>query len=119
MSPRLDRMAVIPLLTLVLLLIALIDIILRTGDQIRHLPKAAWVFIVILLPVIGSALWFAFGRVYSGPLPRRPGRPRSVVVHEHVRRPSSTEEQLAALEREIADDRIRQLENELRRRHDA
>ncbi|WP_348788521.1 PLD nuclease N-terminal domain-containing protein [Leifsonia sp. NPDC080035] len=114
-------MAVIPLLVFVLFVVALIDIILRTGDQIRHLPKLAWVFIVILLPLIGSILWFAVGREYYG-MRSRPSRAeyrhaaRPQPPAAAAPRPSSTEEQLAALEREIADDRIRRLEAELRQR---
>lgn len=116
-------MAVIPLLVFVLFVVALIDIILRTGDQIRHLPKIAWVFIVILLPLIGSILWFTVGREYYG-MRSRPVREHraSFAAPAHAPaaapRPSSTEEQLAALEREIADDRIRRLEAELRQRKD-
>lgn len=113
-------MFVIPLVTFALFLVALIDIILRTGDQIRHLPKVAWVFIVILLPLIGSILWFAVGREYYG-MRSRPARPEHRPARPTVSsapRPSSTEEQLAALEREIADDRIRRLEAELRQRKD-
>ncbi len=125
-------MAVIPLLSLILFVVALIDIILRTGDQIKHLPKLVWILIVILLPLIGSILWFALGREYGmrSARPARPWRPahqgRTIVVPESgavaapVRGPGalSTEEQLAALEREIADDRIRRLEAELRSRRD-
>ncbi|MGN6426110.1 PLDc N-terminal domain-containing protein [uncultured Leifsonia sp.] len=115
-------MVVIPALVFVLFVVALIDIILRTGDQIRHLPKVAWVFIVILLPLIGSILWFTVGREYYGmrSRPARPQRPAASAPGSSAPAPaprlSSTEEQLAALEREIADDRIRRLEAELRKR---
>jgi len=46
----------------VLVLGALIDVITRENWQIQHLPKLTWVFIIILLPLIGSILWFAVGR---------------------------------------------------------
>ncbi|AGW40839.1 hypothetical protein O159_06600 [Leifsonia xyli subsp. cynodontis DSM 46306] len=112
-------MAVIPLLVFALFLVALIDIILRTGDQIRHLPKLAWIVVVLLLPLIGSVLWFGLGRERSGMRAPRPVRPqRTVIVRESAPMPGAptTEEQLEALEREIAADRIRQLEAELRQR---
>ncbi|MFE4950470.1 PLD nuclease N-terminal domain-containing protein [Leifsonia sp. NPDC056665] len=112
-------MAVVPLLILVFFVVALIDIILRDSSQVKHLPKVAWIFIVILLPLIGGVLWFAVGREYSGAGYRRP---RGTYVARDqaapAARPLSTEEQLAALEREIEDDRIRQLEAELRSRRD-
>ena len=113
-------MVVLPLLILIVFVAALVDIILRDSSQVKHLPKLAWVFIVILLPLIGGILWFAVGRDYGGAVDRRP-RATTIVVRERpapAARLSSTEEQLAALEREIADDRIRQLEAELRRRRD-
>jgi cytochrome c-type biogenesis protein CcmH/NrfG len=123
-------MVVLPLILLTVFVVALVDVILRRDDQVRYLPKLAWVFIVILLPLIGSVLWFAVGREYQP----RPSRPRTVGMPAQ-RRPwapapsapapsaDSTEAQLAALEREIEEaDRartIRRLEEELRRRNDA
>jgi hypothetical protein len=122
-------MAVVPLLILVFFVVALIDIILRDSSQVKHLPKVAWIFIVILLPLIGGILWFAVGREYSGAGYRGAGYRGAGYRHPwgtyDVReqaapaaRPLSTEEQLAALEREIENDRIRQLEAELRTRRD-
>jgi len=122
-------MLLVPLLALTLFVFALVDIILRPSDQVRHLPKLAWVFIVILLPLIGSILWFALGREYAE---RAPSPQRTVVVREeqqapqqqssHRTRALSTEEQLAAVEEEIAyhqrQERIRQLEQEVRARRD-
>ncbi|MDR6613878.1 PLD nuclease N-terminal domain-containing protein [Leifsonia sp. 1010] len=123
-------MLVVPLLVMTLFVFALVDIILRPSDQVRHLPKLAWVFVVILLPLIGSILWFAVGREYDGSAGRRRTL-RMPAVHAEPTAaapardlaPNSTEAQLAALEREIAeaerDQRIRRLEEELRRRTDA
>lgn len=52
-------------LTLLLVLAALIDIITRDDSQVRHLPKIVWVFLVILLPFVGSIVWFAVGHDWS------------------------------------------------------
>lgn len=136
-------MLLVPLLAMTLFVFALVDIILRPGDEVRHLPKLAWVFIVILLPLIGSVLWFAVGREYAPrpdgagragrtartSRPSRPAHPNTVVVRESPGdriqhgRPLTTEEQLAAVDREIEfhqrQERIRQLEEEVRRRRDA
>ena len=50
---------------------AVIDCAFTAPYRVRGLPKAAWVVIVILLPVIGGVLWFLIGRG------RNPGRMRT------------------------------------------
>ncbi|WP_223171545.1 PLD nuclease N-terminal domain-containing protein [Microbacterium sp. NIBRBAC000506063] len=72
---------VLSLLTIALMVFALIDIITRRDDQVKYLPKMVWLILVILLPFIGSVLWFAIGREYEGqgsafPAGRRPLRIR-------------------------------------------
>lgn len=54
----------LPGLGLLLTVGALIDIIRAESWAIRHLDKSIWIIIVILLPLIGSVLWFAIGRDY-------------------------------------------------------
>jgi hypothetical protein len=112
-------MFVFYLLTFAFFVVALLDVILRREDQIKHLPKIVWVFIVIFLPLVGAILWFAIGREYeSTPRPRR-ARPANNGTHVHAQHASSTEAQLAALEHEIElaerDRRIRELEEQMRR----
>ena len=120
-----------------LLLGALIDIITRQDGQVQHLPKLVWIMIVILLPVVGSILWFAVGREYAAPVdrgtfgdprrsqarPSRPGEPRpgEPARGKYSGGPSrSTEDELADLEREIEFHaeaaRIRSLEAEIEAR---
>src|SRR6195952_6083275 len=41
---------------------ALVDCLLFARTRVRGLPKVAWVFIVLLFPVIGGVLWFLIGR---------------------------------------------------------
>ncbi len=88
-------------------IIALVDIILRRGDQVKHLPKLVWVFIVIVLPFIGSVLWFAIGREYERSAVRgRVARRRDKAVpaatwQNDVSARTTTEDQLAELQREI------------------
>lgn len=99
--------------TIVLLVFALIDILTKTDDQIRGLPKIAWVILVILVPVVGSIVWFAIGHDWS-PGPRNHGRYIEPTRHEDRyptldaarsahghKRVSTTEQELAELEREI------------------
>jgi len=114
---------VISAVTLVLFAAALIDIITRQEGQVRHLPKFGWIIIVILLPVVGSIVWFAVGREYGTTSalgsfgdPRR----HEVVAAAQETRSRSTEEELAQLEREIAfhekQARIQRLEAEVQKR---
>jgi hypothetical protein len=79
---------------------ALVDIITRDEWQVKHLPKLVWVLLVIVLPLIGSILWFAVGREYTAPVELGsfgdPRRAEAVApIHE------TTEEELARVEREI------------------
>lgn len=97
-----------PILSILILLVmigALVDIILRGNWQVKHLPKTMWIIIVILLPLIGSLLWFTLGREYPTPVPRpaayrRPDRSQSRPDPIEMR-VSTTEDELARLEREI------------------
>lgn len=59
------------LILLVVLAAALIDIIGTDDSRVRGLPKLAWVFVVIFLPLIGSLAWLAVGRPTADDLPRR------------------------------------------------
>ena len=112
------------LLVIALMIGALIDIITRDSALVKHLPKMVWIIIVILLPLIGSGLWFAIGREYgesgiSMPRMRRAERPSGPVDV----RPAppvdlrTTEQQIADLDREIEEWRLRE-ELERRRRGD-
>ncbi len=123
-------MVFLSLILFAFFVVALVDIILRRDDQVKLLPKIVWIFVVILLPLLGSILWFAIGREYSpAARPRQVIRmPRAEAGASAAPRPAastahlSTEEQLAALEREIEyydrEQRIRRLEEELKRRRD-
>lgn len=42
--------------------------------RVRVLPKAAWLFIILLLPLLGPGLWMAFGRTKAeSSAPQRKG----------------------------------------------
>jgi hypothetical protein len=110
---------VLPGLGLLLMVFALVDIIRADRWSIRHLDRSLWIIIVILLPLIGSVLWFAIGRDYDRSIDLGSfGDPRRRDVLPPVE--STTERELAVLDREIErqeqDDRIRRLEAELRAR---
>ena len=46
----------------VVVLYALIDVLVSRGDDVRSLPKPLWVLVVLVLPVLGAAGWFVWGR---------------------------------------------------------
>jgi len=52
--------------TFALWVFCLVDAIGSPADRIRNLPKAAWVVIVLLFPLVGSIAWLAAGRPESG-----------------------------------------------------
>jgi hypothetical protein len=117
-------MPILALLVLIVMVSALIDVIMRRDDQVKHLPKFAWVIFIVLLPFIGSLLWFAIGRDYSAPGepmsfgdPRRwakePAPAAAPAAPARPRDTRTTAEQLADLEREME---IAELEEKIRRR---
>jgi hypothetical protein len=50
------------LVVLVVWIFTLADVAQAPGKQVRLLPKVAWVVLVLLFPVLGSAAWFVLGR---------------------------------------------------------
>lgn len=45
----------------------IIDVLRTPKDDTRSLPKAVWLLVVVLLPIVGGLLWFALGRVWPAP----------------------------------------------------
>ena len=90
---------IVSLLLLAVLIFALVDIITSDSWRVRYLPKIAWALLVIFLPLIGSILWFVLGKERLVVEDRGSfGDPRR---RENLERRSSTEDDLAAIEREI------------------
>ena len=114
------------LLMLAAMVFTVVDIIVRDDGQIRFMPKALWLILVILVPLLGVILWFVLGREHveaaepvvrmPRPRPRHEPTPSAASMPQAPSRPRdtrSTEQQLADLEREIEEERLRA---ELRRR---
>lgn len=47
----------------------LVQVISTDSTRVRHLPKVAWVLLVLFFPLVGSIAWLVAGRP---PTPRRP-----------------------------------------------
>ncbi|BAL92367.1 hypothetical protein AMIS_71470 [Actinoplanes missouriensis 431] len=88
---------------LVLLILALISGL--SADRVRHLPRAVWVLVILLIPIAGPVAYFAWGRpVAARRAPARPSSPdddpeflRSMNVEQSRRE----REMLANWEREL------------------
>ncbi|MEU1491550.1 PLD nuclease N-terminal domain-containing protein [Streptomyces sp. NPDC005775] len=65
--------ALIFLLPLALTIYAFIDCLNTPEDEAKHLPKVAWVFIILLFWIVGPIVWLAAGKVRQGPAGRRQG----------------------------------------------
>ena len=53
------------LLMLALWIYCVVDALQADESRVRALPKVAWVFLVVLFPVLGSLCWLALGRPQS------------------------------------------------------
>jgi hypothetical protein len=104
-----------------LLLVALwvfcfIDVLLTPDTAVRNLPKLAWVFIVLLLPTVGSIAWLVAGRPWNranlppGSSPAGPAQDRS---NRFVpSNPDDDEEFLAGLRKRAEEQRQRARETQ-------
>ncbi|MFD5875223.1 PLD nuclease N-terminal domain-containing protein [Streptomyces sp. NPDC060322] len=59
--------ALIYLLPLALTIFAFIDCLNTPEDEAKHLPKVAWVFIILLFWIVGPIVWLAAGKVRNVP----------------------------------------------------
>jgi len=63
------------LLMLTLIAIAMISVLSAERGEVRRLPRGAWVAIILLLPVVGAALYLWLGR----PIRRREPRAATAI----------------------------------------
>ncbi|WP_200303972.1 PLD nuclease N-terminal domain-containing protein [Streptomyces adelaidensis] len=55
------------LVPLALTIYAFIDCLNTPEDEAKHLPKIAWVFIILLFWIVGPVAWLAAGKVRNAP----------------------------------------------------
>jgi hypothetical protein len=60
------------LLLLMLDIFCVIDIISSRDDEVRNLPKIAWLLLVLIFPPIGAVAWLVAGRPQSAGSGRSP-----------------------------------------------
>lgn len=97
-----------------------IDVITTPETACRNLPKLAWVFIVLLLPLVGTIAWLVAGHPWDRtrlPAQRagaRPNQPQRVATN-----PDDDEEFLAGLRLRAEEQRRRAREQAERDSRDA
>lgn len=96
-----------------LMIFAVVDIAVIDRGRVRGLPRAAWIVIAIILPIVGPVLWFFVGRLRHGE-----GTSVSAAASAPHRlgpiAPDDDPDFLGRLHREQEqDDRIRELEKKL------
>ncbi|MEU2625592.1 MULTISPECIES: PLD nuclease N-terminal domain-containing protein [Kitasatospora] len=117
-----------PLLLLALWVWAFIDCLTTPEEEVRYLPKVAWVIIVLLFPLVGSIAWLVAGRNRARsrgravPWPAGPtaGFPEYERPAERYVAPDDNPEFLASLKKDNArhEDMLKQWESDLRRREE-
>lgn len=88
---------------------ALVDLFMTHTPRVRAFPKPIWIFVIVALPVVGPLLWLFVGKAANG-RKRPPAR--------GGRAPDDDASFLGNLDREGSDERIRRLEEELRKLDD-
>jgi hypothetical protein len=85
---------------LALTIYALVDLFVTASNRLRAFPKPVWIGIIVILPLIGPALWLLIGK-------NRPAVQQKPVA------PDDDPRFMGTLS-ESAEERIRRLEEELR-----
>jgi hypothetical protein len=55
-------MPILALFLLALWIFCIVDVFISEEPDVRNLPRLAWLFVVLLVPDIGSMAWLVFGR---------------------------------------------------------
>ena len=109
-------------LIFVLWVFCFIQAVTSRADEVRHLPKVAWILLVLFFPLIGSVAWLVAGR----PLVARP-RPhqRSATGFPEYDRPgraaavdAETDEEFLRRCRERAEEQRRRAREPARRQEE-
>ena len=57
---------VFTLVAIVVWIYAFYDALTAPVEQVRNLPKAVWLLLILLLPPVGVVVWFVWGRPRAG-----------------------------------------------------
>ncbi len=98
----------------VLWVYCLVDVIGRGEDGVRHLPKLAWIVVVLLFPFVGSLAWLLVGR--ESRTPRRSAYERPAPAFPEYDRPGRASAQDPAADEEFLR-RVRERAEQQREAH--
>ena len=87
---------------------ALVDLFMTQNPRVRAFPKPVWIAVVVALPILGPLLWLFVGKT-SGKASKKQSSGRA---------PDDDPGFLGSVGKESADERIRRLEEELRKLDD-
>ncbi|MET0784857.1 PLD nuclease N-terminal domain-containing protein [Leifsonia flava] len=91
----------------VFMIYSIIDCALFDRRRVRGLPKGVWLLVIILVPLVGGALWFLVGRGRRAKSAR--GGARTVAPDDdpeflgRLKRDAAQEERIRRMEQELAD----------------
>ena len=100
------RLLIFIFAAIVLDIFAIIDLVLIDKARVRAFPKAVWILIVLVVPLIGAILWFIVGRQWGS---RQPQERRTVAPDDdpaflrNLRRDEEQDERIRRLEQELAE----------------
>ena len=98
-------LVIAPFVILALDIFAVVDVILADERRVRALNKILWVFIILVVPVIGAILWFTIGKERND----RGAQPHTIAPDDdpsflrNLRRDEEQDERIRRLEQELAD----------------
>jgi Phospholipase_D-nuclease N-terminal len=75
------------LIELTFLIYCLIDAIQTPTDDVRNLPKVAWILLILIIPVIGPIVWLVAGRPQRGSARQVPWRSTQTAGYPQYERP--------------------------------
>ncbi|RJK98105.1 PLD nuclease N-terminal domain-containing protein [Vallicoccus soli] len=114
------------LVELVLLVYCLVDCIQTRPDEVRGLPRWAWIVLILLFPIVGGIAWLVAGRPRrpAGQVPWPATGTAGYPEHERPSRPLAPDDDPAFLDSLRRADRehedvLRRWEEDLRRRERA
>lgn len=111
------------LIAIVLAVFCLVDVVMRSSDDVRYLPRWAWAVIILIVPIVGPVGYLLVGREQraqavgpapSGFGPRRPIAPDDdpeFLNQIRLRRQREQEERLRRWQEEL-EERERELQQQ-------